>query len=597
MKHCLGFLLFLLPVFALAQVPPSPGAEAWRRLDELKEWWTLGVDSTSESVDIPTFNKFKNLFRNDATITDAFSAGYSIGKDGRRAYVRDQVPKSFDVYAHDVTLQVKTIRVDRFDVLQADTANPQRMVFDIATGVTFRKPRKFVLPDDFARQVLASRPDITYDKGENEMVGHNRLNDFIEHTQDSMYVFSYSDTLRIVMVSDTGGPRIESITTRLANLQTLNDGDGDAVLDTEDSLSAKEKPGDFTAHGRPDYDLDGEPDATDRCRTTYGTGKLGCPPTYFVTRSRIDMFLGFQSHQQDIGLPELNQLGYVDAAGADAMDVLQSKKGALSQPGRLTGFFAGGNYAIFFGRRKKKTGVSIGLTYSKFAGNYEMTDPAVYTYKASDGVNLYRRQLSFRSLQEEISFTAINLPLLLNHRIKLGAADKTVLTLKAGPSFLFFKNVSNYAAVVDFGGLYQIDTVSRDRITWYDFFNEGSRYNLQLTSSRINSSNLPGPGADSVFSRLLAKGYDFAENKPFSGEQSLSRSAIAINVAADLQHRVSDGLTVKAGLHYVSAPNVKGTQRYKPVDKTTDEFQSVYNSNLKTKYSSIGLNVGFVFDF
>jgi hypothetical protein len=372
-------------------------------------------------------------------VTDGFSATFHYGKDKRGVYTRDQRPKPFDVYAHDVTLQIKNIRVDEFQVLQADTANPQRMVFDVKTDVAFRKPRKYVLPDDFATQVLRSRPDITYEEKENIVLSRSRLNNIIEHTQDSLYTFVYRDTLRIVMVSDTGGPRIESILSRNAPLESLNDQDTDAVLDTEDSLTARDRPGDFTAQGKPDYDLDGEPDATDKCRTTYGTGKLGCPASYFITRSRIDVFLGFQSHTQTVGLPELNQLGYVDAGGADQMDVLQSKKGTLSDPGRLTGFFAGGNYAIFFGSRKKKSGLSFGVSYSKFAGSYAQTDPAVYTYKASDGVNFYRRQISFRSLQEEIDYTAINLPLLFNYRMKIGAADKTVLTLKAGPSFVLFK--------------------------------------------------------------------------------------------------------------------------------------------------------------
>jgi hypothetical protein len=59
MKYSLGLLILLVPFWSMGQVATSPGAEAMRRLDDLKEWWSLGVDSTSESVDIRTFNRFK----------------------------------------------------------------------------------------------------------------------------------------------------------------------------------------------------------------------------------------------------------------------------------------------------------------------------------------------------------------------------------------------------------------------------------------------------------------------------------------------------------------------------------------------------------
>lgn len=299
-----------------------------------------------------------------------------------------------------------------------------------------------------------------------------------------------------------------------------------------------------------------------------------------------------------INLPELNQLGYIDQSGKDAMDVLQSKKGILKNPGRIVGIYAGGNFTYYFGHGRKQTGISVGLTYSEFTAEYELMDPMLYTFKSSDGSNSYRRQITINSLKEGIRYSVFNVPVMFNYRLHLDTKNNSVVKFKAGPSLMVFTNLSTYDASIGFGGLYQIDTLQKNSIAYYDYFDRSSKYNVLFTSSNIDSTS-PNPGADNVFQQLAlaSKSYDFANNKNYHGQQNLKRLAVALNLDVDVQHEISNGLTIKAGAHFVCAPLQVRKQKYKPVDKTTDEYQSIYNSTAKTSYSALGVNVGVVYNF
>jgi hypothetical protein len=297
-----------------------------------------------------------------------------------------------------------------------------------------------------------------------------------------------------------------------------------------------------------------------------------------------------------INLPELDQLGYADQAGNDAMDVLQSKKGSLKNIAPIAAVNAGGNFTYYFGHRKKQNGISIGFHYSGFTSEYQLEDPMVYTFKASDGVNLYRRQITFNKLVESIRYNAFNFPVMYTRRFHLDKTERNVINIKVGPSFMLFSNSSSYNATVDFGGLYQVDTITKNAITYYNYFDRNSTYNVFFTSDSLNA--VPGaPGASGVFPQLNSKGYDLAENKNYTGKQSLQSFTVAGNLALDFQHIISQGFNLKLGVHLVYAPWLAKKEKYKPLDKTTDEFNSIYNSNAKTSYRAGAVNVGFVYDF
>ena len=544
------------------------------------------------------YNKFKSLFDSSATIDDDFNVFYQYDpkkKSGSYSVKLNDKRKTFDVYAHDVALQIKGINITTDTIISNPAAtNQQNMTFTIERTVQVQKTRQYVLPDNVADEVMNSRT-IEFEEKEDSLAMASNLKKKINENRDAVYKFTSKNTIRITMKDELDTIKITSIESIKNDIKADNDDDYDAVLNEEDS--AANKFGDFTAFGRPDSDLDGVPDGPDKCKSTYGQPKnKGCPFSYFFTKNEFDGFIGLQFNSVPINLPEKNELGYLDASGQDAMDVLQSYKGTLTKPGMLAGVHAGGNIIFYFGQKRKKSGISIGFTYSGLTAEYRLTDSIVYTFKASDGINFYRRQIKIRSLKEGINYNIFNFPVMFNYRWHMDKKNRAVINVQAGPSFMLFLNKSDYNATIDFGGLYQIDINTKNKITYYDQYDITSPYNIKFTSAAINSQS-QNPGADKIFEQLASKNYDFASNKNYSGKQNLNRMTVAFNLEFDLQYKVSEGLTIKAGPHITYAPLFKGKEKYKPIDRTNEEFQSIYKGNATSAYSAYGMNVGFVYNF
>ncbi len=615
MNYKIVLFIILFPVVVGAQsVGRQDSLMINKVISDLKDSWTLGIDNNSKSVDLKVYNKFKALFDSNATIDDDFNYQF-IPEKKTGKYVISIKPKPFDLYAHDVALEVSKMIIeypspnDSVGQWQGNTISVR-----VERKVWAEKPRKYVLKDvdSLAKTIVSYHPEIEFEKkteiSDRQMMLVN-LRKSIQQNPDSVYQFYSTSALQIVLIKINDTIKIKSINNpgKTLAVKCRNDNDMDAVLNGEeaDSIAANEY-GDFTANGRPDDDFDGVPNAIDKCRYTYSSTKSnqGCPDSYFITNSQHEVFLGLQQNSADINLPELNQLGYRDESGNDAMDVLQSDKGILKDPGKIPGIYAGYNFSYYFGEKRRNTGISIGFTYTSFKADYQLMQPIVYTYKSSDGTNQYRRQVKIKSLKEVIAYNIINLPVMFNFRFKPFDSQKFVVNMKAGPSFMIFNNTSDYNASVNFGGLYQVDTVSKDAITYYDRFDPGSKWNVILTPESINAQN-PNPGAGTVFSQLfaLSNNYDFASNKNYRENIKLTRITVAFNVACDFQYNITKGsynekgMALKLGVHFVYAPLPERKDKYIPLDKTTDEFNSIYNSSAKSSYSAVGGNLGFVYRF
>jgi hypothetical protein len=313
-----------------------------------------------------------------------------------------------------------------------------------------------------------------------------------------------------------------------------------------------------------------------------------------VTKRQLNGAIGLQFNSAIIGLPELDELGY-----ADATDVLQSQQGSIKNPDPSMGVYVTGDFAYFFGKNAKRAGVSIGFSFAAFVANYELETPIIYTYKSSDGTDLYRRQITVSSLTEKMQYNVITIPVQFNYRFRMATMKNWVIQLKGGPSLILLKALTNYNATIDVGGIYQIDTVNKDRITYYDFFDKNSTANVYLTSSGINQQ-ASNPGAAAVFDQLNSIGnYDFAASKNFRDQSTSSRVTFAFNFSLDGQYRKSKNspMAIEAGFHFVYAPSTGSKEKYTPIERTTDEYNSIFNSNGQSMYFAYGLHVGLVYDF
>ncbi len=605
MKYKIFVFIILFPAFARAQTVPNLDSI----INELKSSWTLGVDSNSNTVDIGLYNKYKDLFDTSAVIDDDFNFRYIPGKM-TGTYTILASPKEFDLYAHDVALEVSKLRIDSVSEPREILNTPDSIIFVIHRFVYAEKPGKYVLQDAgaLAENIISNHPAIRFEKSHGNEKKSDKtamkiyLEQQIQKYTDSLYKFYSTSEMRITLAytaDSMNALKIKRIQNISNTLTCINDIDNDAVLDTVDA--SPQEFGEITSHGRPDGDLDGVPDSADRCRGTYGSrDNMGCPDSYFTTNRQIQAFVGVQFSRPEINLPELNNLGYTDDNGKDAMDVLESKKGAIQNPASVNGIFAGGNYTFYFGKNAKKSGISVGINYTRFVAAFELTEPIVYTFKAFDGTDFYRRQINISNLKEEIAYNVINIPVQFDYRFKPFQATSWVINVKAGPSILLFNNTSDYNTTINFGGIYQIDTVTKNKTAYYDFFNRNSSYNVFLTSAGINQQNT-NPGAASVFSQLSdnSKNYDFSFNKNYRDKQNLTLNTLAFNLSVDGQYKgkKDNQLALKFGVHFVYASIPAKKDKYIPINKTKDSFNSIYNSTAKSNYFAYGLNIGFAYSF
>jgi len=615
MKYKIALLIILFPVFIQAQSFSRLDSLAMKVIQDLKATWTFGLDNNNKSVDIRTFNKFKALFDRNATVDDDINYQFIPG-DTTGSYELNIISKPFDVFAHDVALEISKLKISRTNTKDSiGKWENNSLIVKTERKIWAEKPRKFLLKDveGITKRIMYFHPDIEFSSKKSkrsdslQMVAH--LKKMIQNNPDSVYQFSSTSILYISLI------KINDSTVRIVNIQNtgksfnllcLNDRDKDGVLNGEDSTKAMH--GDFTAHGQRDYDFDGVPDFADKCEYTFADSikNQGCPNSYFITSNQTDGFIGIQFNSSDIMLPELNQLNYRDESGNDAMDVLQSKRGVLQNPGITQGIVVGGNFSYYFGENGKNAGISIGFSFSSFKAVYQLTEPVVYTYKSFDGTNYYRRQVSIIALREEIKYNIYNIPVMFSYRFKPGIifGNKLVINIKAGPSLMLFNNTSDYNAVIDFGGLYQVDSIGKDAITYYDHFEQNSKWNILLTSKNINEQN-PNPGGTAVFNQLnsASANYDFATNKNYFEVKKLTRTTVAINIGCNLHYNFfkgkepENGFSANLGAHYVFVPSYGKVKGYIPIDKTTDEYNSIYNCSATSTYSAFGVSLGFVYRF
>ena len=611
MKYKIILLVILFPVLSQAQTASTIDSLIENLKIDLKDSWTLGIDSNGTNLDIRTYNKFKNLFDTSATVVDNINIFYQRNPGDKSGFYKiDNTPKSFDVYAHDVALQVSKLRITADTIIKVvnDPLNPGYYSMAIKRVIYREKTRRFVLPDIDSLVTLIIKSHLkemnfAYRSDYSKMV--DSLKKKINENPDAIYKFESTDSVLIKFFYSKNdlAMKIKSIEILWPmKIYNTNDRDNDGLVFSEDQ--DEDHFGEFTAKGRPDADLDGVPDgksdSDDQCPDTYGTkNNRGCPDYYFSSHKQIDGFIGFQLNSTKIHLPELNNLGYKDNSGNDEVDVLQSQKGNLKTNRWVPGTHAGANFTYFFGK-KRKSGVSIGLSFSWMSADYLLVSPIVYTYKSFDGNDYYRRQITISKLDEQINTGIYNIPVMYNYRTYVNSKRELVFSFKIGPSLMFFNGRSNYNANVDVGGIYQVDTIGKDKISFYDHFDPGSTYNVYVNSEGINNQNT-NPGAIAVFSQL-PKNSDFVSNKNFVGRKNLVRTTVGINAAFQGQFPITTAnskgsfLSIKFGGHFVYAPLFERTEKYKPIERTTDEYNSIFNSNAASKYIVYGVTAGFVYN-
>lgn len=605
MKYILAFFIFISPVLVAAQttnnVTDSLVKQKW---EDLKSSWTFGFSETG-SVDIRTFNKYKSLFDSTAFITSDIDAVYEYSS---KSYKVDTNSIPFDTYAHGIALHFNSFKVNTDSLpYKTTTLAPNEIIYTVIKKTSGEKKGEYVLNDIHP---FLDSVSIRYNKIvelDSEAV-NKKIKDWYKNRITYTYKFEQTDTVEIHFKLIGGKTiTISGITKKSTPLKVncLNDVDGDGIIAAQDKCP--DSWGEISALGCPDFDYDGVIDSLDACADVYYTnGNNGCPTNYFKNKFSVSFFAGLQINSCDLNLTSLKNLGY------NQVDLNQSSEGSLTNPGLNISPVYGGDISWYFISKTRNAGISVGLNYTTFSATYRFNGSAIYTYKAYDGVNDYRRRITIANGSEEsIKYHVLDFPILFKYRNRFGKPDttKTILNqtdkelkwsweVSFGPSIIYFNNTSNYNVNINFEGLYQIDTLTKSQITYYDdYYDNQSPYNLELTGQGLNNQSLL-PGADTVFNFLNANGYDFAYNKNFSGQdKKANRISIAINANFNVNYKATESLSLKFGISILAAPLPNRSEGYEPIQNTTDTYKSFYQSKTNSFYMTGGLNAGIIIDW
>ncbi|MBK9731645.1 MAG: hypothetical protein IPO83_10245 [Chitinophagaceae bacterium] len=602
MKYTLTLFIFLLPVITIAQTGKAKSDTAL--INDLISSWNVGLhEDGNEAVNIRGFNKFKELFWRDATVDDEIDATFHpMSSDDPAPYKTST--KTFEFYAHDLALHFRNIKIEIADITYDRTFNAHDTIINVTLTKTTsgEKLRQYVFDADSSRALALNLIKYKYDKQSIE-IGKDDTGKIVaairsvRETGSPAFHFIAKNTMLIQLRVKNDTMKINSIRiTATAYDSCTNDADNDGVIDEEDNC--KEQRGDLTANGCTDSDLDEIADTEDDCDFIYGsTGNNGCPSDFFVSNFDITEYVGFQLNSTQLNMPEPDQLGY------NEVDLIESQKGSLSNPGFSISPVIGVDLSYFFGKRKKNFGISIGANYTKFTTTYEVTAPAVYVFKSNDGTNDYRRVVTLEEgSKEDLTYRIADFPLYFKYRKIILPKDparfyKWEIEFSAGPSFMLFTNSSKYNSTVDFEGLYQVDSINKNDFTYYNNFDYSSTWNVFMTADSINAQSQT-PGAQAVFDMLNEAGYDFASGKKYNGEtKNFTRSNIAFHAKFDACYNFNDNdrFAFKFGANVVFAPMADKSSGYTFVDKTTDAYKSIYEGNAKSNYFAFGASAGLVF--
>lgn len=603
MKSYFALFIFLMPAWVAAQ-----GSKDTLVINDLVESWTLGLtESGDDAADIRVFNKYKSLFSTDAIIEDDINGSFT------PAVYKDQEPyktspATVEVYAHGIALQFKNLKITvnspityNYDSLSTDSV----INVSIARTIYGEKYRQYVIKN--IDSLVAHIVQYKTEQDDIEEVDAEKVSEAIRNLiydrENRTYNFQASNTLTVRIAIKNNTAKITGIrinpSTKVEKAGCLNDRDSDGVIDEEDECPADM--GDFTAAGCLDSDLDGIADTEDKCDFIYGVaGNSGCPPDYFLSNVNVTAWIGAHVNDAGLNMPSLDQLGYNEP------DFLQSSEGKLESPGLIFSPVIGADIAWYFGKKKKRAGIALGISYTGFSADYVVSEDAVYTYKANDGQDDYRRRVTLQDgSTETIDYKIINVPLLFRYRDMFGKKNTEKESYKwswefsIGPSYIAFNNTAKYNATIDIEGIYQVDTITQDAVTYYDYYNESSTWNILLTADAINQQDSV-PGANAVFDLFNSSGYDFATGKNYSGEDgNADRSGFALNVMFDVAYKLDDKgkLALKFGAAGCIAPLSDQSSGYQLVDTSTDPYNPLYNSKAKSLYYSFGIHGGLVFNF
>lgn len=428
------------------------------------------------------------------------------------------------------------------------------------------------LVDEFPKGLIINNKKLNinysnFDKGEITAVVERN----VQGTNSQKFTFYNEDTLLLkISIQPDKSVKISNVKMIGSNIKCLNDDDIDGVINELDECP-KEK-GVIALKGCPDRDNDGIPDRKDDCPDFSGPASNGgCPPSTFAYQFVFSAGAGYQINNNIIKAQE-GTIGY-NGLEKSSSSVLPE----IEHSGTDGSIVINANIAYYFGKSKanRNKGISIGFTATNYTGAYDIKNVKyVFTGQYADNGS-YKRIITLKNGHEDLSFSILNFPIMMKYKTKL--SSKLAAEIGAGISLVsFITNLkASSSATFDFEGI-------DEGLNW---INVGDTINNHWFN----------PDANAYFDTLSSAGYDFALNKKIEPRtNTFNKFKLGYIASADLFYHITKKNAIKFGVSFAYSPSKEKNSGYEMTNATSEKYNSVYSSNIKTTYTALAFNVGII---
>lgn len=564
-------LVMLSPLFAFSQdFSNAEKAIISGKIDTLIQKY-LNKSALSEMPGLKKrnekmFKEFKNLFANDASIYDDMNAIFDpqVAKDYQSGKSKEYPYK----------LETKS-RLDYFDGL----------VDDFENGFVINNRKLNISYNNFDAGIVKVA-----------------LERQIEGTSFKGFKLQNNDTLLLtIAVLKDKSVKISKIEPIGSHIKVLNDNDLDGVINEKDDCP--DAFGKISLNGCPDKDDDGIPDKNDECPDIAGpSSNSGCPPSTFSYQFVFSASVGSPYSATTIEMPSYSQMG-----GYTQINGRKSTPGEIDKQKFKLGFGINANIAYYMGKNKqsRNKGISIGFSTISYKSDYVINN-AKFVFMSTDSHNQqYSRIVTLNAATESVSFNIINVPLLFKFKGRF--KEKWAYEYSLGASYMIFNTSSTYTYNISLEGRFN----SSFKYNANDNFDNIS--DLVVTGEGVNS-HLGSPNASyntdnvgTLFSSLneSSNEYDFVYNRDVMNNSNAdvksTRNGIGLDIGADLFYHIRPKIAIKAGLSGIYVPsalmliNKSDDSSYKIINSSDgSDYHTIFDSSAKSKFSSIGLNIGII---
>ena len=265
-----------------------------------------------------------------------------------------------------------------------------------------------------------------------------------------------------------------------------------------------------------------------------------------------------------------------------------------------SGTAMGGNLQIgYFIGKKRHFGISTGVMYTQQTYNLNMNMLSVEYQSTDFWGQTFRQVLSADGpIQEKITTTNINIPLLLKYQTNIG--KKWGIMIEAGALFnIEARNAYTTNASFDYGAIYDLQQVDGRPVSVYDNAPTPNSSDWILTKAEYNATHNDG-NAGPFLNTFKSQGYNVGLNeKPYSNSGTVPYETVSVGFMAQpsLTYNIGRNLFLNLGFFYAMQDLKNNASTSYMTTNQIGEYNSMLNGVKSSMQSTYGGTLGIRYFF